>query len=221
MVAETTEGCSCKVGRVADRHGLTELDDALRRRRDDGASLRALADVVNRQVLAAALEDAATNWPSDEVYGAVSGDRAVELVYEALAGDDVRTERTARVRTRLEQRGVDVDAVTDDWVTHPTVRHHLRECLGVDTSRDGTISIDDAVDTVEWSRTRAVAVVSRTFERLDDAALVRTGGLDVSATFQLTCTTCGNTYRPGRLLDQGGCACYPSGDDSTTSTGSH
>lgn len=209
-MATEADGCSCKVGRVADRHGLSALDDELRRRREDGASLRALADHVNRRVLAAALDGRAER--ADEVYGAVSGEEAVELVYDALAGDDAPPERTARVRTRLEQRGVDVDAVTDDWVTHPTVRGHLRECLGLDTGRGGTVDLDDAIDTIEWARARSARVVGRTFERLDDADLVTTGDLDVSATFQLTCSTCGETYRPSRLLDRGGCACAREGD---------
>lgn len=206
MAGEESGACSCKVGRVADRHGVSGLDDELRRRREDGASLRALADHVNRRVLAASLDDE-TDGLVDAVYGAVSGEEAVALVYDALAGDDVAPERTARVRTRLEQRGVDVDAVMDDWVTHPTVRGHLRECLGLDTSRGGTVSHDDAVDTVEWARARSERVVGRTFERLDDAGLVTTGDLDVAATFRLTCADCGETYRPSRLLDRGGCAC--------------
>ncbi|MFB6354217.1 MAG: rod-determining factor RdfA [Halobacteriales archaeon] len=208
MATGTPDDCSCKVGRVVERRGLAGLDDELRRHRANGASLRTLADLVNRRVLAAALEGAADGVPMDDLFGAVSDDRAVELVYEALADDDAGAERRARVRTRLSQRGVDVDAVTDDWVTHPTVRRHLRECLGVDTGRDGSITGDDALDTIEWSRSRAEGVVGRTFERLDDAGLVQTGDLDVSATFQLTCTACGHTYRPRQLLEEGGCACH-------------
>lgn len=200
--------CSCKVGRVADAYGLDTLDEELvERRRDDGASLRALADHVNRRVLAAALEAHPADDGPNDVYGAVSGDRAVEAIYGALAGDDARPERTARVRTRLEQRGIDVSAVTDDWVTHPTVRHHLRDCLGIDTGRGGEITREDAVDTTEWARARCAAVVGRTFERLAGAGLVHTGDLDVSVTIRLTCPDCGDTYRPSGLIEAGGCSC--------------
>lgn len=214
MPERETVACSCKVGRVAGAHGLDGLDDELRRRRDDGASLRALADVVNRHVLSVALEASAVDEDADTAFGAVSGERAVEAIYDALGGDDVPPERTARVRTRLEQHGIDVDALTDDWVTHPTVRHHLRECLGIDTARGGGITPGDAVDTTEWARARCAGVVGRTFERLADAGLVKTGALDVSVTIRLTCESCGNSYRPSRLLDDGGCACDSTDDRS-------
>lgn len=200
----------CKVGRVADRRGLDGLDDELVRRREAGESLRALADAVNRRVLAGALEAAGVDDRGDELFGALAGERAVEAVYDALAGE-AEPARTARVRTRLEQHGVDVDALEDDWVTHPTVRRHLRECLGVDTAREPTITAEDAVDTVEWARARAAGVVERTFERLHAADLVRTSDLDVTVTLQLTCAACGNTYRPRELLDRGGCACEDDG----------
>lgn len=204
---------------MAERRGLDGLDDTLvRRRREDDASLRALADVVNRRVLSAAMAAADLD-DADDLFGAVSGERAVETLYDALAGADAEPERTARVRTRLVQRGVDVAAVEDDWVTHPTVGRHLRECLDIDTSRESAITAADAVDTVEWARARAAGVVARTFERLERATVVRVGDLDVSVTVQLTCSTCGNTYRPRELLEGGGCACADAGpDDGATET---
>jgi len=208
MSEANADRCSCKVGRAAGRYGLDRLDDdLLHRRREDDASLRALADYVNRRILGAALDAADLDDGTAGVYGAVTDEEAVSAVYRALAGDDAEPERTARVRTRLEQAGVDLDAVTDDWVTHPTVRHHLRECLEVDTSRDSTITPDDAVDTTEWARARCARVVARTFERLDDAGLVTTESRDVSVTIQVTCTACGNSYRPTSLVERGGCAC--------------
>lgn len=215
MAERATVACSCKVGRVAERHGLDTLDEELvRRRREEDASLRALADVVNRRVLSAVLAAHGVDGGTNDVFGAISGERAVEALYEALAGDDARPERRARVRTRLEQHGIDVTSVTADWVTHPTVRNHLRDCLGIDTGRGGGITVEDAVDTTEWARARCTGVVARTFERLADADLVRTGELDVSVTIRLTCETCGNTYRPNRLIEAGGCACGAGRDGS-------
>lgn len=212
MADSDTNGCGCKVGRVADRHGLDELDaELLHRRRHDDASLRELADDVNRAVLSAALDGLPAAWPDDELFGAVTGERAVAAVYDALV-DEAEPERRARVETRLEQHGVDVTGLRDDWVTHPTVRHHLRECLGVETGREGTIAPNDAVDTVEWARARAVGVVDRTIERLDHAGLVRTGDIDVSITIQLSCADCGNAYRPRQLIEAGGCACEVTDD---------
>lgn len=211
MTEPDAADCDCKVGRVATRRGLAGLDEALvRHRRAESASLRELANLVNRRVLSAALTMADID-NLDDLFGAISGDQAVEAVYDALTAD-TEPERTARVRTRLEQRGVDVGAVEDDWVSHPTVGRHLRDCLDVDTARSATITLDDAVDTIEWARTRAAGVIARTFQRLATAGLVRTGELDAAVTVQLTCSTCGHTYRPRELLERGGCACQPPGD---------
>lgn len=199
--------CGCKVGRNAEEYGLEALDAELERRRANGASLRTLATAVNQRVLAAAIEAETADRPIDEVFGAVAGERAIEAVYEALTDEDA-PERRARVETRLKQHGIDVAAVRSDWVTHPTVRTHLSDCLGIDTSREPTITAADAIDTVEWARARAAGVVGRTFERLGNAGLVSTGELDVSVTLQLTCEECGRTYRPRRLLEAGSCACH-------------
>jgi len=206
-MSEATDVCACKVGRGIERYGLDGLDaELVRRRRESDASLRELADYTNRRILAAAL-DAASVDLSDTLYGAVDDEDAVEVLYDTLADDETPTERVARVRTRLVQNGVDVEAVQSDWVTHTTVRSHLRECLEVDTSREASITPDDGRDTIEWARNRCANVVGETLERLRRADLISTGPLDTSVTIQVTCTDCGATYRPGRLLSERACDC--------------
>lgn len=205
MSTDSDGGCACKVGRAAETYGLEDLDSRLVARRRDGDSLRALAAYVNRRVLAAALREASDGeW---ELLGAIDEDDVIEAAYAALADDETPRERTARVRTRLEQAGVDVDSVTDDWVTHPTVRQHLRNCLDVDTSRDATIGHEDAVDTVEWARTRCNRIVARTVTRATNAGLVDVGDPAVSVSVTVNCRECGQSYRPARLLDRGSCEC--------------
>lgn len=203
-----SSNCSCKVGRKITKYGLNDLDtELIRRRQDVDASLRELAAYINQRILAAALSEIDAEITA-AVYGAVSDDDALTVLYETLADDDVPADREARVRTRLTQLGVDVEAVEADWVTHPTVRKHLRQCCNVETSRNASITLDDARDTIEWARTRCARVVNRTFERLQDANLVRTGNREVTVIIQITCTACRNTYRPTQLLDKSACACY-------------
>jgi hypothetical protein len=104
---------------------------------------------------------------------------------------------------------VNVEAVEADWVTHPTVRKHLRECLDIDTQRTVTITPDDARNTIEWARARCTNVVAQTCARLRNANLISTGPLDATVTIQITCTTCGETYRLSQLLTHRECACTP------------
>lgn len=198
--------CSCKVGRQIDKYGIGDLNDELVRRREEGASLRDLADFVNQRITRAALARANVD-VTDTLYGAVDDSDALSTLYETLAEDDVSTERTARVRTRLSQLGVDIEAVEADWVTHPTIRTHLRECLDINTQRTNTITPDDARNTIEWARTRCEDIVSQTCTRLRNADIVTTGPLDVTVTIQITCTVCGETYRPSQLLARHKCAC--------------
>lgn len=212
-MSNVTDTCSCKVGRGIERYGLDGLDTELvRRRREADASLRELADYINRRMLASALEAASVDL-DDALYGAVDDEDAVGVLYETLTSDETPTERVARVRTRLVQQGVDVEAIQSDWVTHTTVRSHLRECLEVDTSREASITLDDGRDTIEWARNRCAKVVGETFERLRRADLLATGPLETSVTIQVTCSDCGATYRPGRLLSERACDC-PDGEEA-------
>lgn len=206
-MSESTDPCSCKVGRSVDTYGLEGLDaDLARRRHESDASLRDLADYTNRRILAAALDAAAVDL-SDTLYGAVDDDDAVGVLYDTLADDDTPAERVARVRTRLTQQGVDIEAVQSDWVTHTTMRTHLNDCLAVDTSREAGITLDDGRNTIEWARNRCANVVEQTLERLRNAGLLTTGSLELSVAIQVTCTDCGASYRPGQLLAERACDC--------------
>lgn len=210
--AGTDTTCSCKVGRNIDQYGLDTLNSELvHRRRDEDASLRDLANYVNQRILASALADAGID-VTDALYGAVSSDDALTTLYETLTTDDTPAEQKARVQTRLAQLGVNVEAIKANWVTHPTVRKHFRSCLDIDTQRTTTITLDDARNTIEWTRTRCANVVAQTCMRLRNANVVSTGPLDVTVTIQITCTTCGETYRPSQLLTNRECACTPVND---------
>jgi len=213
--------CDCKIGRIIDEYDLETLDaDLERRRREEEASLRDLAARTNRCILEAAIERESQSVfeAEDELFGAIDRDEAVAAIYAALADDETRPDRRARVRTRLEQVGIDVDGIKRDWVTHPTVRSHLRECLDIDTSRDCRLDSDDALDTIEWARSRCIAIVGRTLERLQGGNSLSITDADVSVSIRVTCRNCNESYSPARLLSRGGCACHPeiaTDDDSS------
>lgn len=197
MTDNDSVGCDCKVGRAVDAYDLPGLNRELRDRRDrEEASLRELADVTNTRILESALEHA-----DADVVGDASS------VYEALTGDDVAPERRADVRDQLTYAGVDVEAVTDDFVSHQTVRAHLSDCLDVDTSRRGVTDVDEGRDVIEWARGRDEHIVEQTLDQLRRRGALDVGALDVTHTVRVTCTECGASYPVETLLDRGHCEC--------------
>lgn len=200
--------CSCKIGRNIDRYGLAGLNEDLQyRRSEEDASLRTLADYINKRILEAALSETGTGL-TNVAYGAVSMDDALEAVYENLTSDEVPADREARVRKRFEQTGVDIEEIESHWVTHPTVRTHLNDCLDIDTARTSRITAETARNTIEWARTRCSRVVEQTISRLSSAGLVVIGDAEVSVMIKITCSECGVTYRFSELLEEGACACH-------------
>lgn len=187
--------CDCKVGRNVATYGLVRFDRTLQRRHEGGASLRELARYHDVRLLEAALADTETT---------VVGDAGA--VYDKLT-DGTDAGRRAEAEARLSNAGVDVEALRADFVSHQTVRAHLRTCLSRDTDRSSEMDVDRARSTTEWARARSEAVVARTLERLRDAGGIATGDLDVTGTIRVTCTDCGRTYRTDELIDRGGCDC--------------
>lgn len=202
--------CGCKIGRDIDTYSLSNLNqDLLYQYHDEDASLRDLASYVNRRILNAALTEAEEDvFDSDqELFGALDRDDAIAAIYEALATDDVPAERQARVRTQLEQSGIDLDAIMDDWVTHPTVRSHLRECLDVDTSPSSDIDLADATNTIQWARSRCEGVVKKVLQRLEANTPLGIASPEVSVSVRITCTECHESYQPSELTTMDRCAC--------------
>ncbi|MFC6758217.1 MULTISPECIES: rod-determining factor RdfA [Haloarcula] len=188
--------CACKIGRTAETYGIDDIDGLLRDRRAEGASLRRLETVVNETVLRAALEDTGAHVPG-----------AVTDIYRTLT--DAKTSAGVRTETRawLSRVGVDPDDLEGDFVSYQTVRTHLRECLDVDTTRETTLSVDDAVGTIEWARSRSESIVRRTVERLDETDGFHSGSVDVTHVVRVACGDCGASYPVERFLERGGCDC--------------
>ena len=194
-------GC-CKVGRSAAAYGLANVDEDLRRRHDRGESLRDLAAFVNRRILGGAIDSADVDAVSD-----------AGTIYDLLADDDLSAGRRTEIREKLARAGVDVEAVESSYVSHQTVRDHLRECLSVDTSVSADVDPESARGTIEWARARFLGIAERTVERLASADELAVGDVEVTGTVRVTCRDCGETYRLGVLIDRGGCGCTPTPEE--------
>lgn len=199
MTTSADDPC-CKVGRNIQRYELEGLNDELRERREGAdASLRALADHVNERILSVAMNRASVN---------VVGDAA--SVYEVLTGEDVDPGRRADVRDQLLFAEVDLETVTDDFVSHQTIKTHLTDCLDIDTSRTGVESLSEAREVIEWARSRDEEIIEKTLARLRRIDELETGDLDVTHSISVHCEDCGAVYRMEELLDGGHCKCATS-----------
>jgi hypothetical protein len=188
----------CKVERVCAEWGLPTLPERLvERRTETGASLRDLERVFNRSVLAAAMRAAGMELLDGEAAN----------VYRLLTGEDVSHAARTEARDRLARAGVDVDAVTDDFVTYVTIRTHLKECAGIETGRKTTVDADAVGDTVFTLFGRTEAVTERELSRLAETDAFDAGDLTVSLSARVACDVCGEEYGLRRLLERGGCGC--------------
>jgi len=93
--------CDCKVGRVLARRDLDRHDEMADRWRSRDVSLRSLERELNVALLRAAAREA----------GVATLDGEVENLYRLLTDDDVTSGTRVQARRRLENEGLDVDAV--------------------------------------------------------------------------------------------------------------
>jgi DNA-binding transcriptional ArsR family regulator len=194
----TGDGCQCKVGRVAERRALSDLDDDLVERRErEGASLRDLKAQFNRRVLRAAMERA----------GMAPLDGEVANTHRLLTDESVSAGERTRTQRRLQREGVDVESVRDDFVSHPTVGTHLRECLGVAAREESRDAVEAARERAFKMEGRAEAVVEDAIEGLVERGAVAGGDLSVVVDTRITCTVCGCQRDVGAFLDGDGCDC--------------
>lgn len=191
--------CECKVGRVAAAYECEDVHEELanRRRPPESTSLRDLADFFNRRVLAGALRTA----------GATPLDGEADNLYRLLTDDAVSSGSRVRARKRLEEDGVDVAALEERFVSHPTVGDHLTECLGVDPSRPSESSASAPEERIFKLQNRTEAVVRSTLDQLGRSPDLSAGTLSVVVDVRVSCRDCGAHAPVEEFLDGGGCEC--------------
>lgn len=200
MTDEADSHPTNKVDRVAATYDLEELGDELERRWLDGgsdaASTRELADLFNRRVLAAAIDESDVFTLDDDVEGA----------YRTLT-DEADADRSL-VRSRMEQGGIDVDAVLGDFVSHQTIYRYLTDHRGVERSDpDDAERSAKAVERIQRLRGRTSAVTEETVDRLRASGALTVDEFSVLNDIQVLCEGCGRSYDVVELIERGRCAC--------------
>lgn len=196
-----------KVERVVERYDLGEMPDILASRwqgeGDDAASLRTLAREFNLAVLRRGLDDADHAVSEPEL----------ETIYAVLSGNEGSGADRTTVRRDLERRGVAVEQLEGDFVTHQAVHTYLTKGRGITKSTDDTDPIERARNTIDRLRSRTAAVTESELERLESASAVTIGSTDVIVNVRVTCRDCGAYTNITDILDAGGCDC----EESSTS----
>ncbi|AXR79365.1 rod-determining factor RdfA [Natrarchaeobaculum sulfurireducens] len=197
-----------KVVRLIDQYDLEGVGDELERRwshPDDRESLRSLADWFNEQLLRAALSEASVDVLSEDV----------SRLYAILTGDTgSRGERT-QIGRRLEREGLDVDAITDTFVSYGAIRSYLVGHRGVSppSASDG-INRESTAQTIEGLRRRTGTVTENKLQRLRKTDELHLGPHRVLVDVQVLCEECGKQYEITGLLESGTCDCFESGETS-------
>lgn len=185
-----------KVVRVIEAYGLDEIGDELERRwlatDDNGMSLRELADYFNQAVLETAIERSELSVL----------DVDVDRLYAQLTDDEVSGGVRTRVERRLERNGIDVESMTDDFVTHQTIHTYLREYRDVEqpdpTPEQRRAS---AIERIQKLQDRSAAVTKDAIEALQRAELVPEGDVDVVVDVQVIYTDSGEQFDVFELIE--------------------
>lgn len=200
-MADTSSRPNSKVARVIESYDLAGMGEELERRWTgvDGerTSLRNLADAFNRRVLKAAMRAAGQS--------AVESD--VESAYAALTDDQVGRGDRMRKRRELEQAGIDVDGVLDDFVTHQAIHTYLTGYRGAELPDRSEDRVDRKLETLERLQGRTAAVTESTVDALVDAGDLTDHDYELLVDVRVICPDCGADYAVGDLFRSGGCDC--------------
>lgn len=190
-----------KIDRVIDTWGLEGLGDELVERwlgtgTTEQSSTRDLADYFNKEVLRRAIRESDTFTLGTDV----------DEMYRSLA--DGENADATLVRSRLEQSGIDVETVTDDFISHQTVYRYLKEHRGVKRpQRTPKDRLGDAVDMVQQLQGRTIAVTEQKVQTLKNSDLVSVGEFSVVNDVQVICESCGRSHDVTSFFNTGGCEC--------------
>lgn len=172
-------GYGCKVCRVLDEYGMERYEDQLLEQWQADASqrkgYRQLAEWFNTLMLRREMDRAGLSTLGDEA----------ESKYERLQSDEAVA---AEVATELENAGIPIDTVRDDFVSYGVIRTHLKECLESDVDLS---SGDWEQSAIEISKGHATTKIEEAVRSLRNKGRLTAGGdVNVSVTVELECESC-------------------------------
>jgi hypothetical protein len=160
-------------------------------------SLRSLADRFNKRLLERAMVEAGMSPLAGEVAN----------LYQLLTGDDTSSGNRTEARKRLEQEGVDIDQLEQDFVTYQAIRSYLKEYRGARHSENGTSRTEDVVEAIQRLKSRVSSVAEKNLTQLRDGGRISLGEFRLFVEITVFCQNCNTQNGIVELLRQGGCEC--------------
>lgn len=193
-----------KVLRLIEEYGLDGMGDRLERRwtasGDERMSLRDLADEFNRELLQTSMKEA----------GMQPLDGNVENLYRLLTDDGVSGADRTRAERRLSREGVDVEKLSQEFVTYQAIRTYLTDHRGVSYTADTGSQSESEKERIQRLRGRVRTVTDSKLEQLRQNGDVDLGSFRTLVEVNVLCEDCGTQYDVETLLDEGCCDCTES-----------
>lgn len=192
-----------KVERLLEKYGMDGVGEYLVERwtaehAAERLSLRALAREFNIRLLEARLAEGGEN--------PIEG--TAESYYEALSDSEVSSGVRTQVRRRLEQAGLDMDLLEDEFVSRQAIHTYLTKTRGVSQpASKPTVGLSSVRETIDPLRERVRQVTVSKLDRLREAGNLTLGEFRVIVDIQVYCADCGTQQSISALLSEHGCAC--------------
>lgn len=194
-------GRPVKVARLIDEYDLSGVGANLERLwtadEPERKSLRELADVFNQRLVERTMAEAEMQTINGEV----------ENVYRLLTDEAVSEGDRTRVRRRLEHEGVDVEALTSDFVSYQAIRTYLTDYRGAEYSVSEKDRIKRTTQNIQQLRSRLETVTESKLERLRNAGHISLGEFRILVDSSVICEECGTQLSVEELLDEKQCNC--------------
>lgn len=190
-----------KVARLVEEYDLGEtaaaLEDSWAAQGENHWSLRKLAREFNERLLEHHLAENGQQPLKGEV----------GTLYELLTDEDVSESDRVRARRRLEQQGIDIGRLRDEFVSYQTVRRYLEHHRGITYTREETNRLETEAQTLQQLGGRVGAVAEDKLESLRDGGDLSLGRFRVAVDVRVYCEECQSRYPVDELFDNGGCEC--------------
>ncbi|MFB9809393.1 rod-determining factor RdfA [Haladaptatus pallidirubidus] len=192
-----------KVERLIEEYDLEGIGEELEQRwtekGEERDSLRTLANVFNMRILEQAMRSVGMNPIEGEV------ENNYKLLTDENASRGVETE----VRNRLEQEGIDIEALCKDFLTYQAIRTYLKDIREASLDLNTENRIERAQSSFGRLIGRTTAVVEQKLEQLKTANELTLGTFSVHTTVTIYCEDCKMQSNVNELLRTGGCKCDP------------
>lgn len=194
-------GRPSKLKRIIETREFGELGEELERRWTDTTesrhSLRDLAEHVNHRLLEAEM----TRVGIDPLDGEVAN------LYRLLTDDGVSQDSRVRARRQLEEAGIDVGQLREEFVSRQAVHTYLTK------HRDATAPTNDGTPTTSVAgqirrlQRRTRNVTESKISQLRDRDQLDVGSTRVLVDVKILCEDCGRQYDATELIGEGECVC--------------